>query len=30
MIEHALAAVIRHGHPWLSRAVGELLYRYAA
>jgi CelD/BcsL family acetyltransferase involved in cellulose biosynthesis len=30
IVEWALAAMIRRAHPWLSRAVGELFYRYAA
>jgi CelD/BcsL family acetyltransferase involved in cellulose biosynthesis len=30
MVEWALATAIRRSHPWLSRALGELLYRYAA
>jgi lipid II:glycine glycyltransferase (peptidoglycan interpeptide bridge formation enzyme) len=30
IVEWALAAMIRRAHPWVSRALGELLYRYAA
>jgi CelD/BcsL family acetyltransferase involved in cellulose biosynthesis len=29
-VQRALATMIRRGHPWVSRALGELLYRYAA
>ena len=28
--QRVLSLVIRRSHPWLSRALGELLYRYAA
>jgi CelD/BcsL family acetyltransferase involved in cellulose biosynthesis len=30
VLERGMAALIRRGHPWFTRAVGELLYRYAA
>ena len=30
MVQRVLSLIIRRSHPWLSRALGELLYKYAA